>query len=64
MRLVIEVAPDGTLRLQASGLRDRAEALDLVEMARQAIHQQGARERAAQIQPASGELLKSLKVPY
>ena len=44
MRLTIEC--DGNaIRLSGEGILDRATALDLVEAARQAIHQQGAQER-------------------
>ncbi len=48
MRLIIETDEKLTqVRIGGEGIPDRATALDLIEHARQAIHQQGAQERAA-----------------
>ena len=48
MKLVVEHDPaTGHVRIGQEGVRDRATALDLLEMARALLHQTGTQERAA-----------------
>lgn len=64
MKVVIDHDPaTGMTRIGVDGVEDRATVLDLIEYARQVIHQQGQKDRQKMIQAAPASLLSRLPQP-